>query len=168
MLHIRQFQESDSIDELTSLLHRAYARLGKMGLNYTAVDQSPEVTAKRIRGGHCFVVTAESKLVGTIVAQPTYAQNECEYFTRPGVAAAHQFGVDPEHQGLGIGRMLLQRAEGWARERGFDELAMDTAEQATHLVNLYARLGYRHVGWVQWPGKVYRSVVLSKRLATDA
>jgi hypothetical protein len=42
------------------------------------------------------------------------------------------------------------------------ELAMDTAEQATHLVELYTRLGYRHVGWVQWPGKVYRSVVLSK------
>lgn len=25
-------------------------------------------------------------------------------------------------------------------------------------------LGYREVGWVQWPGKVYRSVVLSKPL----
>jgi GNAT superfamily N-acetyltransferase len=168
MLHIRQFQESDSITELTSLLHRAYARLGNMGLNYTAVDQTPEVTAKRIRGGNCFVVEAGTKLVGTIVAQPTYAENECEYFTRPGVAAAHQFAVDPEHQGSGIGRMLLQRAEQWAKESGFAELAMDTAEQATHLIDLYARLGYQHVGWVQWPGKVYRSVVLSKHLATNA
>jgi len=168
MPQIRQFQESDSIAELTSLLHRAYARLGNMGLNYTAVDQTPEVTAKRIRGGNCFVVEADSKLVGTIVAQPTYAENECEYFTRPGVAAAHQFAVDPEHQGAGIGRMLLQRAEQWAKDSGFAELAMDTAEQATHLIELYARLGYKHVGWVQWPGKVYRSVVLSKRLATNA
>ena len=167
MLKIRQFQESDSITELTSLLHRAYARLGAMGLNYTAVDQTPEVTAKRIRGGNCFVVASGSKLVGTSVAQPTYAENECEYFTRPGVAA-HQFAVDPEHQGAGIGRMLLQRAEQWAKESGFAELAMDTAEQATHLIELYARRGYRHVGWVQWPGKVYRSVVLSKRLAANA
>ena len=168
MLHLRQFHATDSIDELTSLLHRAYARLGKMGLNYTAVDQSPEVTARRIRGGHCFVVAAGPKLVGTIVAQPTYDQNDCEYFTRPGVAGAHQFAVDPEHQGLGIGRMLLQRAERWAEESGFAELAMDTAEPATHLVELYTRLGYRHVGWVQWPGKVYRSVVLSKRVAAPA
>jgi GNAT superfamily N-acetyltransferase len=162
--HIRYFQESDSITELTTLLHRAYARLGAMGLNYTAVDQTPEVTAKRIRGGNCFVVEAESKLVGTIVAQPTYAHNECAYFTRPGVAAVHQFAVDPEYQGAGIGRTLLLRAEQWAREAGFTELAMDTAEQATHLVALYTRLGYRHVDWVQWPGKVYRSVVLSKQL----
>lgn len=165
MLHLRQFQASDSIHELTSLLHRAYARLGQMGLNYTAVDQAPEVTAKRIRGGTCFVVEADAKLVGTIVAQPTYAENECTYFTRAGVAAVHQFAVDPDHQGAGIGRMLLDRAEQWAIASGFTELAMDTAEQATHLVELYGRLGYQPVGSVQWTGKVYRSVVLSKRLA---
>jgi GNAT superfamily N-acetyltransferase len=165
--HIRHFQESDSITELTALLHRAYARLGAMGLNYTAVDQTPEVTAKRIRGGNCFVVEAQSKLVGTIVAQPTYAENDCAYFTRPGVAAVHQFAVDPAHQGAGIGRMLLLRAEQWAEEAGFAELAMDTAEQASHLIELYTRLGYRHVDWVQWPGKVYRSVVLSKQLTVS-
>lgn len=168
MLQIRQLQDSDSIAELTSLLHRAYARLGKMGLNYTAVDQSSEVTAQRIRGGNCFVASAGAKLVGTIVVHPTDAENTCEYFTRSGVAAAHQFAVDPEHQAAGIGRMLLQRAERWAKESGFTELAMDTAEQATHLVELYAHLGYRHVAWVQWPGKVYRSVVLSKHLAASA
>ena len=114
MLHLREFRESDSIVELTALLHRAYARLGAMGLNYTAVDQTPEVTAKRIRGGNCFVVEHGTKLVGTIVAQPTYAPNDCEYFTRPGVAAVHQFAVLPEHKGEGICRMLLQRAERWA------------------------------------------------------
>ena len=64
--------------------------------------------------------------------------------------------------------MLLARAEQWAAESGFAELAMDTAEQATHLIELYIRLGYRHVGWVHWQGKVYRSVVLSKLLAADA
>ncbi|TAG46629.1 MAG: GNAT family N-acetyltransferase [Betaproteobacteria bacterium] len=165
MPRIRSLQASDSIDELTLLLHRAYARLGKMGLNYTAVDQTPEVTAERIRGGHCFVVTEHDRLVGTIVVQPTYADNDCEYFTKPGVAAAHQFAVDPNHQGTGVGRMLLARAEQWAMKSGFRELAMDTAEQATHLIDLYTRHGYRHVGWVQWRGKVYRSVVLSKQLA---
>jgi len=164
MPQVRLFTASDSINELTGLLHRAYARLGDMGLNYTAVDQSAEVTAQRIRGGTCYVASLVDRLVGTIVVQPTYLQNACEYFTRPGVAAAHQFAVEPDHQSLGIGRMLLAKAESWAVENGFHELAMDTAEQATHLIALYAKLGYEQVGWVQWPGKVYRSVVLSKRL----
>ena len=103
----------------------------------------------------------------TIVVQPTYSENDCEYFTRPGVAAAHQFAVDPDCQGLGIGRMLLAQAESWAAENGFRELAMDTAEPATHLIGWYARLGYRAVDGVQWPGKVYRSAVLSKCLQPD-
>ena len=161
---IRTLQPSDSLLEITNWLHRAYARLDAMGLNYTAVDQTPDVTAKRIEGGQCYVVEAEGKLAGTIVVKPTYRENECEYFTKSGVAAVHQFAVDPDIQGKGIGRALLQACEKWAHEHGFRELAMDTAEQAEHLIKLYAGLGYQHVGFVQWSGKVYRSVVLSKAL----
>ncbi len=161
---IRPLHPNDSLLEITNLLHRAYARLGAMGLNYTAVDQSPDVTAQRIAGGQCYVVEVGAKLAGTIVVKPTYRENDCEYFTRAGVAAVHQFAVDPEIQGKGIGRALLQASENWARDQGFRELAMDTAEQAAHLIKLYTALGYAHVGFVQWPGKVYRSLVLSKAL----
>ena len=161
---IRPIAESDSILELTQLLHRAYARLGAMGLNYTAVDQSPDVTARRLGSGTCLVATEAGRLVGTILFHPTYASNDCDYFTRAGVGCIHQFAVEPGLQGGGLGRRLLEQAEALAREQGFREVAMDTAEQATHLVEFYARLGYAEVGTVQWPGKVYRSVVLSKPL----
>ena len=164
MLNIRPISPSDSIEKITQLLHRAYAKLGAMGLNYTAVDQTAEVTASRIAGGHCYVAEWQGALAGTIVVKPTYEVNDCEYFTRAGVAAVHQFGVDPSLQSKGIGRALLATSEQWAMEHGFSELAMDTAEQAQHLISLYARLGYKHVGFVQWPGKVYRSVVLSKAI----
>lgn len=164
-LRIRERGDDVSLDDLTALLHRAYARLGAMGLNYTAVDQTADVTSRRIAGGRCFVAEWSGRLVGTIVVQPTYASSDCAYFTRPGVAAVHQFGVDPAAQGRGVGRALLAACEGWAREQGFRELALDTAEQATHLVDLYTRLGYQPVGFVQWPGKVYRSVVMSRPLA---
>ncbi len=162
---IRPLTDADSLGELTQLLHRAYARLGAMGLNYTAVDQTVDVTARRLAGGHALVAeSSDGHLVGTVVVQPTYATNDCAYFTRPGVAAVHQFAVDPAWQGQGLGQRLLAACEAWASEQGFGELAMDTAEQATHLIRLYQGLGYQPVGHVQWPGKVYRSVVLSKPL----
>ena len=164
MLHIRALTGTDSLEDLTELLHRAYARLGAMGLNYTSVDQPVETTARRIAGGRCFVAELEGQVVGTAVVRPPYDENECEVFTRPGVASVQQFGVDPPAQGRGVGRALLDACEQWARERGFVELALDTAEQAEHLVSLYTRLGFRPVGHVQWTGKVYRSVVLSKAL----
>ncbi len=160
----RALEAGDSIVELTALLHRAYAPLGRMGLNYTAVNQTPAVTSQRISGGTCFVAVAAGKLLGTILVQPTRLRSECEYFTRPGVAAAHQFAVDPAHQRAGIGRSLLQLAEQWAAQAGFTELAMDTAEPARHLIALYGHFGYREVDRVQWPGKVYESVVLGKPL----
>lgn len=165
MLLIRTLQPDDSLTDLTRLLHRGYARLGAMGLNYTAVDQPVETTAARIRGGTCFLAFWEGALAGTVLAKPTDPGSECEHFSRPGVASLRQLAVDPELQGRGIGQALVAACERWAREAGFHELAPDTAEPAAHLVALYRRLGFREVGRVQWPGKVYRSVVMSKPLA---
>jgi GNAT superfamily N-acetyltransferase len=164
MAHLRPFEPSDSIEAITLLLHRAYASLGSMGLNYTAVDQSPDVTAMRIRRGTCYVATDGADFVGTIVAQPTQAESECFHYTQPGVACVNQFAVAPEYQCKGLGSKLLLCAEFWARKNGFLHLAVDTAEPATHLIEFYNRRGYRHVDWVQWSGKTYRSVVLRKSL----
>lgn len=46
-------------------------------------------------------------------------------------------------------------------------MALDTAEPAQHLRDWYTSLGYRLVDYAQWPGKTYRSVIMSKRLIVD-
>lgn len=135
-----------------------------MGLNDTAVDQRVEVTAERIAGGRCDIAEMDGRLAGTIVVKPTEAQSECEYITRPGLAAAQKFAVDPKVQGRGLGRALLQACEAWAKARGFEELSLGHSRQARHLIALYTGLGCKHVGFEQWSGKVYRSVVLGEVL----
>jgi GNAT superfamily N-acetyltransferase len=165
MLHIRSLSNTDSLQEITGLLHRGYARLGAMGLNYTAVDQTSEVTAQRIEGGECFLAIWNGRIAGTVLAKPTDTQSECVYFTKQGVASLRQFAVDPELQGKGIGRALIARCESWAVDTSHAELALDTAEPAEHLVKLYSSLGYNKVGTVQWPGKRYRSVVMSNAVS---
>ncbi len=161
---IRPIEPDDSLEELTTLLHRAYAELGQMGFNYTAVDQSPAITAERVLKGQCFVAVEASKLVGTITVTPPRLESACEHFRRAEVAALNQFAVAPENQSLGLGSRLLEYAESWARSHRYGAVAIDTAEPASHLVSFYARRGYIHVGWVQWTGKRYRSVVMSKEL----
>jgi len=161
---IRVLAVDDSIEELTKLLHHAYARLGAMGLNFTAVDQSPEVTLQRTNWGSCYVAVAGTALVGTIVVRPTHQSSECCIYNQPGVATAHQFAVAPEYQNTGIGSALLAQAEQWAVENGFNWLALDTAEPVTGLIEFYERRGYHKVGTVRWPGKKYRSVVMKKSL----
>lgn len=158
----------DSIEELTTLLHDAYAYLGDMGLNYTAVDQSPATTLRRIGSGQCFVAVMQCGIVGTIVVEPTTQDSLCPYFGKIGVASAHQLAVAPAHQNRGIGGRLLSCAEMWARNQGYSELALDTAEPARHLIDLYSRRGYRHVAFAQWKGKTYRSVIMAKELNNAA
>ena len=165
MSTIRQWNSEDSLHELTALLHDAYASLGAMGLNYTAVDQSAEVTAKRIAGCKCFVAEHDGRLVGTATIKGWYQLSQCAYYAMPGVAIVNQIAVHPEAQGRGIGSALLSSCSSWARQQGYERLALDTAVPAIHLVALYKRLGFEEVAHVQWPGKVYQSVVLSRQLS---
>lgn len=55
---IRLLRPEDSIEELTTLLHRAYKELADMGFRYVATYQTPEVTAERIAGAECYVAVA--------------------------------------------------------------------------------------------------------------
>ena len=64
---LRPLSASDSLEALTALLHRAYARLGAMGLNFTAVDQSVETTRARFASGQGFVLDDDGTLVGCVV-----------------------------------------------------------------------------------------------------
>jgi GNAT superfamily N-acetyltransferase len=161
---IRPLAAGDSLEALTQMLHDAYAALGAKGLNYTAVDQSVEVTAQRVGGGGCFVAVSEGRIVGTVSVDHPKDNAACPYLSRAHVASASQFAVAPSHQKRGIGSRLLEKAEAWALANGYAELVLDTAEPARHLVVLYERKGYRHVGFVQWEGKRYRSVLMAKRL----
>ena len=161
---VRPFHNSDSLSVITELLHRAYAPLGAAGLNYTAVDQSMEVTKQRIARGICAVASCNSAVVGTIVVEGIKADGGTPWYCQPHVATAHQFAVEPSMQGMGVGSAIMSWAETWARAHGFRELAVDTAEPAQQLVAFYSRRGYRFVEFAQWSGKRYRTVILSKSL----
>ena len=73
-------------------------------------------------------------------------------------------GVDPDYQRRGIGMELLAVAEEHAREAGASEIACDTAVGATHLVDLYLRLGFEIVGEADFGDTNYRSFIFVRPL----
>ncbi len=163
---IRKLQASDSLAELTDLLHRAYRELAEAGMHFTATHQTVETTARRVQEGECWVAELDGKLVGTIVWVRPDPEDRVAYYRHPHVAHFGQFGVCPHHRGLGIGQALLQKVEAEALQAGFTELALDTSENATHLIGLYTQWGYAQVATHDWrPGVNYLSVVMSKLLA---
>jgi GNAT superfamily N-acetyltransferase len=165
VIAIRPIGPDDSIEELTALLHRSYAALGDSGLNYTAVDQSAETTRQRLKGGVGFAaVDAQDRIVGTVVFYPPGQSRGSPWLERSDVAHFGQFAVEPALQQLGIGSRLMDLVEQQARATGAREIALDTAEPATHLIGYYRRRGYRLIEYAQWRGKRYRSAIMSKSL----
>ena len=171
MLTIRPLAASDCLLTLTQLLHVSYASLAAQGWNFTAVDQGVDVTRDRLAGAQGFVAEQHGRLVGTIAirgpkpAGETYiADPPPPLYTTPGTAILSQLAVHPDCRGQGLGEQLIDAAEAWARAQGFSRVALDTAEPATALRRRYERRGYVTVGGVQWRGKTYASVLMSKPL----
>lgn len=161
---IRLFAASDSLVELTELLHEAYRALAGQGMRFVASHQDEQVTARRIATGECYLAFVEGLLVGTVTLDDAERSTGCPWYDRADVASFHQFGVRPGWQGRGIGSRLLGHIEQRAIQQGAAELALDTAEPAHALINFYMRRGYRFIEYVRWSTVNYRSVVLSKRL----
>ena len=160
---LRRFDPArDSYAQLTAMLHRAFARLGMMGLNCTCVDQPVGVTQRRALAGDCFVAVCNGQVVGTMTLCAPDADSPCEQYRRDDVASVRQLGIDPKWQGRGIGKSLLTLAEHWAATRGFAELALDTPEPAAHLIAFYRAQGFRIVDTHSFDGKRYDSAILSK------
>ncbi|MEM5385028.1 GNAT family N-acetyltransferase [Paraburkholderia phymatum] len=160
---VRRFDPArDSYAQLTAMLHRAFARLGMMGLNCTCVDQSIAVTQQRALAGDCFVAVCNGRIVGTMTLYARDAESPCELYQRDDVASVRQLGIDPMWQGRGIGKSMLTFAEHWAATRGFAELALDTPEPAAHLIAFYRAQGFRIVDTHHFDGKRYDSAILSK------
>lgn len=166
---LRRFDPAlDSYGQLTSMLHRAFARLAAMGLNCTCVDQTSAVTERRASAGDCFVAVNNGHSIGTLTLYGLDNDSPCDHYHRPEVATVRQFGIDPSWQQRGIGKALLRFAEHWAAMRGYAHLALDTPYPAAHLVAFYRAQGFRIVDVVRFAGKVYDSAILSKPLLAAA
>ena len=161
---IRRLNADDNLTELTALLHRAYAGLAAMGLNFVATYQDVQTTQSRIEGAECYVAEIDGRVVGTITFRDCARTGGCDWYDRPDVASFGQFGVEPSLQGHGIGSALLAFVELRAKELGASEVALDTAEPAKHLLDYYSRHGYRIVDRVKWDVVNYSSVIMTKRL----
>ena len=164
-IQIRRWMESDDVEEITELLHRAYAQLAELGFRYHATWQDAKTTQHRLSTGIPFVATRENAIVGTITLYVPPNVSGCEWYDRGDVACFGQFGVEPSFQKLGIGSRLLDAIEAAARELAIPNLGLDTAEDAAHLVAMYEKRGFARVGHADWEITNYRSIIMNKPLS---
>lgn len=173
IVRLRTIGPNDSISEITKLLHRAYKPQVEMGLKPLAGRQGDDITADRAKHSECWLALVDrpaseygnpDKIVGIILFEEIEKVTFPPFFLRPEVAHFAQFAVDPDLQGCGIGRLLLDKVEVRARENKAIELALSMAEPDRKLYDFYINRGFRLVEYWQWPYTNYRSCILSKEL----
>ena len=164
-IEIRKFDLTrDSVSELTGVLNRSYKQLSDMGFRFHATFQDDEVTLDRIKNAYCLIGLKEEKIIATISYYTECGPEYCRWYDIEGVGHFGQFGVEPELQKNGIGSKMMELVEEHSLQRGDEELALDTAEGAHHLIEIYTKREYRFIEYVQWEVTNYRSVIMSKKL----
>jgi len=164
----RFLRPQDDVDEITRLLHEAYAPLAAAGMRFVASHQTSEVTRRRFAGGDTIVAAIAGVVVGVVTLYTKEHTSGGAFYDRPDVASFGQFAVSPDRQALGIGSALLDMVEALAAERGASVLALDTSEHARDLIQFYVARGFQFVDHHRWPEVNYRSVRLAKVLRTPA
>jgi ribosomal protein S18 acetylase RimI-like enzyme len=165
-LTVRLLAPSDSLAELTALLHAAYAAHAAAGRNFFASYQSVDDTRNRVARGECWLALDRDVIVGTVTITVPFAAPP-GYSAGPHAGTFYQLAVLPDYGGRGLGGRLLALAEQRIEELGAREVVIDTSGLATDLLAWYERRGYTAAGRWRWSVTNYESVVLRKVLRPE-
>lgn len=109
---------------------------------------NPEVFANDIKIGQLFVAELENEIVGvsaiTTDQDPEYADAGWDITEK--AIVTHRLAVDPDCQGKGIAKALMQQAEVVAQTRGIKILRVDTNSENKATQALFPKLGYTFSG----------------------
>lgn len=127
-----------SWEDITELLHLAFAEHYNNGLHYCACDQSVDVTRERAKGAICLVALGDGKLIGTgLISIKVKGKRKVGYFS--------QLGILPEAKGLGVGSSLFDRGFEICRNNHVEAVYSDTSEKAESVISFHLKNGFQKV-----------------------
>ena len=141
------------LETWVELLHAAYAGNLAMGMNFTAATMTIEQGAQFLEDRLVWGGFTQTQLVATFTLR-----HDGEGWH------LNLLAVRPDQSRRGYGELALLEAERHALDAGAAELLLDTAEAHPWLLEFYRSRGYVECGYVQKPGKTYRSVLFRKPL----
>lgn len=137
LVNVRPGRAGDG-EALRAIERRAGERFRDVGMAEIADDQpmSMDRLAVYADAGRCWVAADATDVpVGYVVVDVV-----------DGNAHIEQVTVDPDHQGRGAGRLLLDRVAAWAMERGMPALTLTTFRDVPWNAPLYRHLGFCDLG----------------------
>ena len=119
---------------LRAIERRAGEQFRRVGLDDIADDEpaSVEMLVGYANAGRSWVAfDDDDNVIGYVLVDDV-----------DGNAHIEQVSVDPEHQGMGVGRILINQARAWARDSGRTAVTLTTFADVPWNAPLYAHLGF--------------------------
>lgn len=111
-----------------------------------------------------FVARLDSVICGTCQLLKPPSNNEAQSFS---IQLTTNF-VAPWARGHGLAKMIIEAAEEYAKEEGFEVINLDIRETLTEAMALYERLNYHRIGehphYAKVDGKVLKGYYYTKAL----
>lgn len=98
-------------------------------------DPSASIVEEYVAKGDCFIAESEKQMIGVYVLLPT----------RPKTVEIVNVAVAEDHQGNGIGRLLVSDAIHIAKSQGYKTIEIGTGNSSIGQLALYQKCGFRIV-----------------------
>jgi GNAT superfamily N-acetyltransferase len=139
----------NDLDPVLHLIGRAVPLMQASGnFQWSADYPNAPVFARDLELQQLWVAERNDTIAGvaaiTTDQSPEYADAGCDLSEI--AIVTHRLAVDPDFRGQGIARALMQHAEAVARERGIQQLRVDTNSQNQPMQQLFVKLGYQFAG----------------------
>jgi len=135
-----------TIREIESRDYLAVAAIWRDVLDIpSATDDITAQTYERMKGDdryHTYVADVDGRVVGLVTAVEVIAIGYPNSYIK-----MNGLGVLPEFQRHGIGRMLMERVEKLAKERGADAIGLASGIRRTGAHEFYERIGYNKTSY---------------------
>lgn len=99
-------------------------------------DPSEQLVKQYLEQGECYIAEQDKEIVGVFVLLPTKSD----------AVELINIAVAEQHQGKGIGKVLVMDAIKKARQQGYDAIEVGTGNSSIGQLALYQKCGFRITG----------------------
>ena len=110
--------------------------------------------SREVELGSLYIIKNQGVCIGTITVdeQQESVFNEVDWKNKTDkFLVIHRIAVFPTWQKKGLGKKLMDFAEGFAKENNLKSIRLDVASSSEHLIKLYESIGYNYTGDVLYP-----------------
>lgn len=143
------------IPDILKLTQACAASMIAMGIHqWNEEYPSARAFEKDIERNELFVLEKSSRIIGTIVVSTRMDEEyvPVDWLTPNGNNSyVHRLAIDPDFQGQGYARKLMDFAEQFAREQGHISVRLDTFSKNKRNQRFYETRGYQRLEDISYP-----------------